>query len=263
KALENARGSQRAMILGRLVTLDLAEGRFGKALEECRRGLELAEQAGELPGQCTFLSAQARLLELTGYPGEALKRLAEMSNRAVRADDLGWQRRALWQKGLVQVRMNSLSQAQRTADELKDFIGKGLNKRAIRFYDSLQGRIELGKKNYGQAIEYFRKALSEADAQSSGSFDAIDLEPLGTAYLLTDDLDNARKAFEAIGSLTSGRLSAGDIYALSFYRLGLIAEKLGDKAGARRNYEKFLELWKDADPSLPEPADARKRLAAL
>jgi hypothetical protein len=45
--------------------------------------------------------------------------------------------------------------------------------------------------------------------------------------------------------------------------LGIIAEQKGEKAAARERFRKFLELWKDADPGLPEVADARKRLAGL
>ena len=54
-----------------------------------------------------------------------------------------------------------------------------------------------------------------------------------------------------------------DFYARSIYQLGIIAEKRGDKVAAQRNYEKFLLLWKDADPGLPELGDARKRLAEM
>jgi hypothetical protein len=45
--------------------------------------------------------------------------------------------------------------------------------------------------------------------------------------------------------------------------LGKIAEKQGDKVRTRQNYQKFLDLWKDADPGLPEVPDAKVRLAAL
>jgi cytochrome c-type biogenesis protein CcmH/NrfG len=45
--------------------------------------------------------------------------------------------------------------------------------------------------------------------------------------------------------------------------LGKIHEQKGDKAKAVVNYQKFLELWKNADPGLPEVEDAAKRMEVL
>jgi len=92
---------------------------------------------------------------------------------------------------------------------------------------------------------------------------AVYFELLAMAYFNSGDLEKAGEEYQKITALTSGRLIFGDIYARSFYMLGRIAEQKGDKAQARDNYRKFLDLWKNADPGLPEVEDARRRLAGL
>ncbi|UCE73020.1 MAG: hypothetical protein JSV56_08245, partial [Methanomassiliicoccales archaeon] len=59
------------------------------------------------------------------------------------------------------------------------------------------------------------------------------------------------------------RLGFGDIYVRSHYMRGKIHEAKGDIAKAIEYYEKFLDMWKDADEGLPELKDARARLAKL
>ena len=45
--------------------------------------------------------------------------------------------------------------------------------------------------------------------------------------------------------------------------LGRIHEQQGNKVKAIENYERFLDLWKDADPGLVEVEDTKQRLANL
>ena len=46
-------------------------------------------------------------------------------------------------------------------------------------------------------------------------------------------------------------------YVLEIARL---LNQKGDKAGARLEYQRFLDFWKHADPDLPELAEARRAL---
>ena len=55
--------------------------------------------------------------------------------------------------------------------------------------------------------------------------------------------------------------SSVDFYAKSFYMLGKIYKEQGDTPKAIVHYEKFLYLWKNADPRIAEVEDARERLA--
>ena len=45
--------------------------------------------------------------------------------------------------------------------------------------------------------------------------------------------------------------------------LGRIYEQKGWQGKAIENFEKFLDLWKDADQGIPEVEEARQHLIAL
>jgi tetratricopeptide (TPR) repeat protein len=80
---------------------------------------------------------------------------------------------------------------------------------------------------------------------------------------MKNDLEKARIEYEKSISLTEARFNLSDIYAKSYYMLGKIHEQQGNKTKAKEYYEKFLDLWKNADPDLPEVDDARARLDPL
>jgi len=53
------------------------------------------------------------------------------------------------------------------------------------------------------------------------------------------------------------------LYPLSYVGLARGSALAGDTAKARRAYEDFFALWKDADPDVPILIQARKEYAAL
>ncbi len=87
--------------------------------------------------------------------------------------------------------------------------------------------------------------------------------PLGIAFYASRDLERAREVFEELIGLSTGRIWWGDLYAKSFYMLGKIHEEEGREAKAIENYEKFLDLWKDADPGFEEVGYAKEQLDSL
>jgi serine/threonine protein kinase/Tfp pilus assembly protein PilF len=245
-----------------LSLLNLLQGKFEKAESLDKQGIEFANKVGENVWRSRWHLFAARHYLRSGNPEHALKECDEAWNIAEEADYLSGQRRALYSKGLVFLEMKSMDEAQRAAADLKEMIEKGMNKKLMRFYYNLTGWIELERGNFSKAIKYFNEALSLLSyGPLTKRADFID--SLALAYYKSGDLEKARDEYERITSLTIGRLYYDDIYAKSFYMLGKIYEEQGQKAKAIEHYEKFLGLWKDADPGIAEIEDAKKRLAGL
>jgi serine/threonine protein kinase/tetratricopeptide (TPR) repeat protein len=256
---------------GRLWSLDLLKGKFQQGMRELEQALEPAQRLEPKFDEIWTLSRLSYNHFAIGHWKESLKEADKAEKIAAGLEP--WpiylfilpQQVKLWpflMKGLSYVQMNSLEKALGIAEEIK-----ASNPRRVerRWYLYLMGLIDLEKNNNSKAIEFLNEALSLEPHQwvPYGSHTAFFLDGLARAYFRSGGLESARKEYEEITRLTTGRLMYGDIYARSFYMLGKTGEQQGDKAYARQNYQRFIDLWKDADPGLPEVEDARKRLAVL
>jgi tetratricopeptide (TPR) repeat protein len=87
----------------------------------------------------------------------------------------------------------------------------------------------------------------------------------GIAQLLArrGEIDKAIEEYRLLMTTGPGTGLRRLINPIYHFRVAGLYEKKSDKAKAVEHYKKFLEIWKNADPDLPEPGLARARLAAL
>jgi tetratricopeptide (TPR) repeat protein len=227
------------------------------------KGLELAKTAEMKESEAEFHNYLARFYSRTGQTDKALAECQSAWDAAIEASADYLQRQAVFGKGLVYATSGNLAEARKAAAELKRGADEGLAKKeSKRLYLGLMGGIEFEKKNYTGAVDYFEKTV---DSMTKNPYEqsALFLNMLAEAYFRAGNRDKAQEQYEKITRLTVGRGEDGEAYAKSYYKLGIIYEQKSDRAKAGEYYEKFLDLWKDADPGLPEFEDAKTRLEGL
>ena len=88
---------------------------------------------------------------------------------------------------------------------------------------------------------------------------------LAQAFDLGGKPDSAIASFERMLSTPDPIPTVDQLFrAATYKRLGELYETKGDTAKAESNYQKFIELWKDADPELqPKVREVKDRLLRL
>jgi tetratricopeptide (TPR) repeat protein len=270
--------TNRDLGLDRFLRLDLIRGRYAEAIDFLQKYFSASNEETIIATNVDFIIGA--VLEKAGRYEEASQiydryfKLRADHRKSAPESSLPYlpsdQKFDLFTKARIQTEMKNWNGAAKAAEELKGEIAKGISVNELPFYDYVLGFIELGKKNPRKAAVYFEKACGRLYSEffpvvelGQNGDQALFLNGLALALFQAGDLDRARTAYERITRLTIGRWDAGDIYSKAFYMLGKIAEQQGDKPRAGENFRKFLDLWKDADPGLPEVEDARKRLAGL
>jgi len=264
------------------IALAMIEGKIREAftlLEE----VEKEHKSGERGVWWMYNVHQRRgkLYLQTGNPMTALdefrKALEYIKKEEDRVQDIGFAELAglrrhclIWQVCAL-CDMGNISEAEGLFKEFERLVPDYQKKLRKESYFSfnlefLEGKIALSKKNIPEAIQKLEAGWQDMEGEIyfEPSDHAYVLDMMADAYLLGGRLDEAAESYGQIRELLGGRWwHWGVVYARSYYKLGKVYEQLGKKAEARGNYQKFLDLWKDADPGLPEVEDAVRRLAAL
>jgi tetratricopeptide (TPR) repeat protein len=244
--------------------LYLSQGEFPQSESAFREGLEIARRLKmedeELDLRCLlgYLNLQEK-----HFPeaAETLKAVVKICQDAGRSYYL---KSALLLLGIAELGLGRIEEAKNISRQLLQLIEKMGCPKYMRYFYHLQEKIALTEGRPAMALDDLEKALALLPRQRE-RFDehAFFMDALAEAYEQAGDLEKATETYQNILTLTTGRLRWGDIYARSHYRLGRLYQKKGSPAEAASHFAKFLELWKNADPGLPEIEDAKKQAALL
>jgi eukaryotic-like serine/threonine-protein kinase len=168
---------------------------------------------------------------------------------------------------VIYARIGDLPQAQKLADLLNqefplDTMVQGYSLPVIR------AAIELNQRNPARAVEVLQAALPYELGNPSGGGVTRSLRALypayarGQAYLEAGQGREASMEFQKVLD-HPGVVWNSVLGSLAHLQLGRAQAMLGDKAAARKTYQDFFALWKDADPDTPVLKAAKSEYQTL
>lgn len=185
----------------------------------------------------------------------------EASRYASKADPSKLDRNDKAGLALALARSGRTEEASRLADQVS---AERPDDTLIQHYltPTIRAAIELRQHNPAAAIDLLRGA-TKYDLAFTGSFESVYPAYIrGLAYLDLGDGKSAAAQFQK--QIDNPGFGVRHVIGpLAWLQLGRAQNMMGDQTDARKSYETFLDLWKDADADLPIYQQAKTEYFAL
>ena len=223
-----------------------------------RRSLDFTRRSTELHLSQDRKENAAQNETLVGFFDAVMGRCQPAKEDVARGLGLSRAKLGLTTAALALAYCNESGQAQTLIDELQKRFPKDTPTNAV-LIPMIRAAMEMNRGNSTQAIQ----ALQPAMRFELGNIPGLWLTHLrGQIYLRQKAGAEAAAEFQKILD-HRGVEPASPLYPLAHVGLARAATLMGDTARARKEYQDFLALWKDADSDLPILVEARKEYEQL
>jgi serine/threonine protein kinase/DNA-binding winged helix-turn-helix (wHTH) protein len=234
-----------------------AEGFYGR----CRNAHQLAKRAVDASVKAGFLSDASGFESLEALSDAEIGNLRQSQALVTDAVRKSQDRIILILAAFTFARAGNIKQSQELMEKLNQLFPNDFTIQVFSL-PATRAAIKLEENDPAAAIDILRPVTPYDLAFSDSFYYVYPAYLRGLAYLQLKQGDLAAAEFREV--LDHSGVGAGFVTgALSILQLGRAQVLMHDKKAARKSYEDFLALWKNADSDLPIYKEAKAEYAAL
>jgi tetratricopeptide (TPR) repeat protein len=245
---EGERGSHRRDVLLNHALIETQQGRFRSAEQLRLQALGRPSNASDIVLAALENAEVGRDVQARRYESTADRSKLERDDKSVLA--------------LALARSGQTEEAGKLADQIS---AERPEDTLVQNYlaPTIRAAINLQKQDPAAVIDLLRGTAKYDLVSAEEGFDFVYPAYIrGLAYLKLGDGRSAAAQFQKLidhPGLTVRHVTG----PLAWLQLGRAQKMMGDEAAARKSYETFLDLWKNADPDIPIYQQAKAEYAKL